>query len=585
MRNVLLSCGVFFSQGGTLLTISGVGFSRNLSLISVSMNRQTCLVTRLEEETIWCLTPPAADLLNEDSQDTSVRVNVLISSSSLQHVSVAKNITTFLYQRALTPVITSVETEITAISLFLSIQGINITGSMAKLGDSECELEFQHGNESALFYECSLPLDNLEPETYPVRVIQRQLGYARVAARLQTLTVTPRITSISPSQGSICGGMLLTIAGVALKSRRNRVQVSLDGNYSCEIQSSDNNAIRCIVLPGVQLLPYNQLAESSWALNVTVTVNGISSVCLGDCTLHLHEQSTPLVDLVAWETNGTFTYVTIAGQRLAWPSDSPVVHVNNQAVCKVTFWNETSIKCQIDCLAPGEHNISISNRRSGQACFRRVAGVVTITPQVHRFYPQNFSTNGGGLLTLAGSALRGKNRTSVFIDYLPCLILNVTCVAIQCTVPPGNGTRALRLTVDGTSYGIGSISYSEESTPTFLSLVATGLLLTMNVSQVTEMDTIYVFVGNSACGGVTIARSTLQCSAPPLPAGEYPVLGLDVPRGWASSNLTFSSQLVVTAAYHNWGKSRGAVTDPPRGAVRWLIIIIIIIFFIQKQKL
>ncbi|XP_038033294.1 fibrocystin isoform X3 [Anas platyrhynchos] len=547
-------CGSFL--GGTLLTISGVGFSRNLSLISVSMNRQTCLVTRLEEETIWCLTPPAADLLNEDSQDTSVRVNVLISSSSLQHVSVAKNITTFLYQRALTPVITSVETEITAISLLLSIQGINITGSMAKLGDNECELEFQHGNESALFYECSLPLDNLEPETYPVRVIQRQLGYACVAARLQTLTVTPRITSISPSQGSVCGGMLLTIDGVALKSRRNRVQVSLDGNYSCEIQSSDNDAIHCIVLPGAQLLPYNQLAESSWALNVTVTVNGISSVCLGDCTLHLHEQSTPLVDLVAWETNGTFTYVTITGQRLAWPSDSPMVHVNNQAVCKVTFWNETSIKCQIDCLAPGEYNISISNRRSGQACFRRAAGV-TITPQVHRFYPQNFSTNGGGLLTLAGSALRGKNRTSVFIDYLPCLVLSVTCVAIQCTVPPGNGTRALRLTVDGTSYGIGSISYSEESTPTFLSLVSTGLLLMMNVSQVTEMDTIHVFIGNSACGGVTIARSTLQCSAPPLPAGEYPVLGLDVPRGWASSNLTFTSQLVVTAAYHNWGGLAG----------------------------
>ncbi|XP_035178129.1 fibrocystin isoform X2 [Oxyura jamaicensis] len=547
-------CGSFL--GGTLLTISGVGFSRNWSLVSISMNRQTCLVTRLEEETIWCLTPPAANLLNEDSQDISVRVNVLISSSTLQHVPVAKNITTFNYQRALTPLITSVETEISASSLLLSIQGINITGSMAKLGDSECELEFQHGNESALF-ECSLPLDNLEPETYPVRVIQRQLGYARVTARLQTLTITPRITSISPSQGSVCGGMLLTIAGVALRSRRNMVWVSLDGNYSCEIESSDNDAIHCIVLPGAQILPYQQLAEASWALNVTVTVNGISSVCLGDCTLYLHEQSTPLVDLVAWEANGMLTYVTITGQRLAWPSDSPVVRVNNQAVCKVTFWNETSIKCQTDCLAPGEHNISISNRRSGQACFRRASSVVTITPQVHQFYPQNFSTNGGGLLTLAGSALRGKDTTSVLIDYHSCLILNVTCVAIQCTVPPGNGTGAVRLTVDGTSYGIGSISYSEESTPTFLSLVSTGLLLTMNVSQVTEMDTIHVFIGNSACGGVTITRSTLQCSAPPLPAGEYPVLGLDVPRGWASSNLTFTSQLVVTAVHHNWGGLAG----------------------------
>uniref|UniRef100_A0A8C2SUK2 PKHD1 ciliary IPT domain containing fibrocystin/polyductin n=1 Tax=Coturnix japonica TaxID=93934 RepID=A0A8C2SUK2_COTJA len=335
-------------------------------------------------------------------------------------------------------------------------------------------------------------------------------------------------------------------------------QVSLDGNYSCELQSSDNSTIKCVVLPETHLLPYQWWAEVSWALNVTVTVNGINSVCFGDCTLHLHEHSTPLVDGVTWEANGTYTDVTIKGQRLAWPGDSPVVLVNDQGVCKVTFWNETNIRCWMDCIAPGEHNISISNR-SGRACFRSTSSVLTTVPQVHQFYPQNFSTNGGGLLTFAGAALKGKSRTSVLIGQQPCLILSVTCVAILCTVPPGNGTRALRLTVDGISYDIGQISYNEESTPTFLSLLVTGLQLTMNVSQVTEMDTIHVFVGDSACRGVTITHSELHCSPPLLPAGDYPVLGLDVPRGWASSNLTFISQLTVTAVHCNWGGLNGGV--------------------------
>ncbi|XP_064304301.1 fibrocystin isoform X2 [Phalacrocorax carbo] len=548
-------CGSFL--GGTLLTISGVGFGQNPALVSVSMNRQTCMVTHLAEETVWCLTPPAAKLSNEEPQDVSVRVNVAISSRSLQHNLLEKRTTTFNYQRDLTPLIAVVETEITDSSLLLSIQGINITGSVAKLGHSECELEFQHGNKSAMFYQCSLPLNSLEPGTFPIQVIQRQLGYARVTARLQALTITPRITSIFPSQGSICGGMLLTISGIALKSRRDLVQVSLGGNYSCEIQNSDNDAINCIVLPEAHPLHYQWLAEVSWALNVMVTVNGISSVCLGDCTLRLDEQWSPLVDLVAWETNGTFTSVKIEGQRLAWPSDSPVVHVNNQAVCEVTFWNETSIKCQTDCIAPGEHNISISNRKSGQACFRKASSVLTIWPQVYRFYPQNFSTNGGGLLTLEGSALKGKRTTSVLIDYHPCHVLSVTCVAIQCKVPPGNGTRALSLKVDGNSYCLGTISYNKEFTPAFLSLSATGLLLTLTVSRVTEMDTIYVFVGDLACSGVTISRTTLQCSAPLLPVGKYHVLGLDVPRGWASSNLTFISQLMVTAVHRNWGGLNG----------------------------
>ncbi|NWU65963.1 PKHD1 protein, partial [Pterocles burchelli] len=544
-------CGSFL--GGTLLTISGVGFNQNPALVSVSMDNQTCTVTHLTEETIWCLTPPAANLSNEDSYDISVPVKVVISSGSLQQTLSAKRTSIFHYQRALTPLIMLVEAEITDSSLLLSIQGINITRSVAKLGHSECELELQQGNKSAVFYQCSFPLNSLEPGTFPIQVIQRQLGYARVIAGLQSITITPRITSIFPSRGSICGGTLLTISGIALKSRRNLVQVSLDGSYSCEIQTSDNDAISCLVHP----LSYQWLAESSQALNVTVTVNGISSVCLGDCTLHLQEQWTPLVDSVTWETNGTFTYVTTTGQRLAWPGDRPMVHVNNQAVCEVTFWNETSITCQIDCIAPGVYNISIANRKSGQACFRKAPSTLTIPPQVYRFYPQNFSTNGGGLLTLAGLALKGRRMTSVLIDHHPCLILNVTCVAIQCTVPPGNGTKALTLKVDDISYYLGRISYNEEFTPALLSLVATGPLLTMTVSRVTETDTIHVFVGDFPCSGVTITRSTLRCSAPLLPVGEYPVLGLDVPRGWASSNLTFTSQLVVTAVRHNWGGLNG----------------------------
>uniref|UniRef100_A0A8C3MZI7 Uncharacterized protein n=1 Tax=Geospiza parvula TaxID=87175 RepID=A0A8C3MZI7_GEOPR len=539
--------------GGTLLTISGVGFSQNPALVSVSMDNQTCTVTHLEEETVWCLTPPAVNLSNEDSRDISVRVNVAISSGSFQQALFANRTITFNYQRALTPLVTAVETEIRDGSLLLSIQGINITGSVAKLGHTECQLEFQRGNQSEVYYQCSLPLNSLEPGTFPIQIIQRQLGYAQVTARQQAITITPQITSIFPSQGSICGGMLLTISGFALKSRRNLVQVILENNYSCEIQKSDNDSISCVVLPGAHPLHPQWLAEASRALSVTVVVNGVHSVCLGGCTLHLQEHWTPLVHLVTWKTNGTSTHMTIKGQRLAWQGDSPVVHVDNSTACKVTFWNETIITCQTACLAPGEHSISIASRKSGRACFRGTSSLLTILPWVYQFYPRDFSTNGGGLLSLAGLALKGKRMTSVLIDHHPCLILNITCVLIQCAVPPGKGMRALSLKVDGHSYYLGAISYSEEFTPAFLSLVSTGVLLTLTVSQVTEMDIIQVFIGDFPCSNISISHSTLQCTAPLLPVGEYPVLGLDIPRGWASSNLSFTSHLAVTAAHHNWG--------------------------------
>uniref|UniRef100_A0A8C3TE47 PKHD1 ciliary IPT domain containing fibrocystin/polyductin n=1 Tax=Chelydra serpentina TaxID=8475 RepID=A0A8C3TE47_CHESE len=543
--------------GGTILTISGKGFSQNPSLVSVFVGTQTCDVTRLVEETIWCQSPPAADFSNIESQDISVLVGVFIgnrSSPRLPSWSFPKSSIPFTYQMALTPVVTSVEVEMKNDSLWLGIEGINITGSVAKLGDSECELEFQCANESTTLSRCSFPLSTLEPGIYPVRVLQKQLGYANVTAALQNFTLVPEVKAISPSHGSACGGLLLTISGLALKSRRNSVHVSLTGNYTCQIHSVDYNRISCALLPREPPLGDWGWPDASQALNVTVTVNGIHSVCLTDCALCLLKEWTPRVDAVVWEINGTLSSLLIRGQRLALATDELVIQVDNCAPCNVTFWNETNIQCQTGSLSPGEHRLSVSNRRSGHACFSRDSHIFTVIPCVLKFYPKNFSTNGGGLLAIQGAALKGRNSTSILIGNRPCLITDVSYVVLQCSVPPGNGIRALALEVDGITYQLGEISYSEEFTPIFLFLLPpVGLILTMTVSRITGAESMHVSIGDAPCTNITGNHTTLQCSAPQLPAGEYRVLGSDFLHGWASSNLTFTSQLTVTSTRSNWG--------------------------------
>ncbi|KAK4823798.1 hypothetical protein QYF61_006520 [Mycteria americana] len=490
----------------------------------------------------------------------------------------------FLYSQELTPLVSDVE--------YSSDDGSQATVVIRGVGFTEEKpaLEVEVNNTTCHVItlnqtEVVCQMARLPVGVYRLTLLVRPYGFALSASTGEYifLRVEPKLVAIEPPTASEIGGQELQIGISQFASYRGsdikvqigdswaHIQVQTDHGVNVTLPALDAGLYNVsVIINGIAITsnrvePLIQYLSEIFSIepccgSFLVTVNGISSVCLGDCTLHLHEQWTPLVDLVTWETNGTFTYVMIKGQRLAWPSDSPVVHVNNQAVCKVTFWNETNIKCQTDYIAPGEHNISISNKKSGQACFRKVSSVLTVLPQVYRFYPQNFSTNGGGLLILTGLSLKGKRMTSVLIDHHPCLVHNVTCVAIQCTVPPGNGTRALSLKVDGISYYLGRISYNKEFTPAFLSLVSTGLLLTMTVSQVTEMDTIYVFVGDFACSGVTITRSTLQCSAPLLPVGEYRVLGLDVPRGWASSNLTFTSELTVTAVHRNWALLMSANT-------------------------
>uniref|UniRef100_A0A452HNK4 PA14 domain-containing protein n=1 Tax=Gopherus agassizii TaxID=38772 RepID=A0A452HNK4_9SAUR len=363
--------------------------------------------------------------------------------------------------------------------------------------------------------------------------------------------------AIIPSRGSACGGLLLTISGLGLKSRRNSVHVSLTGNYTCEIRSVDHNRISCALLPREPPLGDWWLPDASHALNVTVTVNGIQSVCLSDCALHLLKEWTPRVDAVVSEINGTLSSLLIRGQRLALATDELVIQVDNHDPCNVTFWNETSIQCQTGSLSPGEHSLSVSNRRSGHACFSRDSRIFTVIPCVLKFYPQNFSTNGGGLLAIQGAALKGRNSTSILVGNRPCLITDVSYVVLRCSVPLGNGIQDLTLEIDGISYHLGEISYSEEFTPIFLFLLPpVGLLLTMTVSRITGVESMHISIGDSPCTNITGNHTTLQCScsAPWLPAGEYRVLGGDFLRGWASSNLTFTSELTVISTRNNWGK-------------------------------
>ncbi|KAJ1148974.1 hypothetical protein NDU88_001796 [Pleurodeles waltl] len=62
-----------------------------------------------------------------------------------------------------------------------------------------------------------------------------------------------------------------------------------------------------------------------------------------------------------------------------------------------------------------------------------------------------------------------------------------------------------------------------------------------------------VFVGDEICANVSGNSSTLQCLVPHLPAGDYQVKGYDPTRGWASSNVTYTSHLSVSSVLNNYG--------------------------------
>uniref|UniRef100_A0A670II21 PKHD1 ciliary IPT domain containing fibrocystin/polyductin n=1 Tax=Podarcis muralis TaxID=64176 RepID=A0A670II21_PODMU len=517
--------------GGTLLTISGTGFGNSPDLVSVLVDSQLCRVTSVNDGRILCQTPPVTQLANATLEDFPAQVEVLIgnrTSVDTPALSFSKENINFLYKMSLTPDITDMRVEMLNDSVRLSIKGTNVTISVAMLGDEECQLEVVNANHSAVGFQCSVPLSALEPGQYPLRILQKQAGYANIPAEMQHIT-------------------LLTISGVSLKSRTNSAWVNLTGNFTCEIQSSNDSLIKCALSPGDPVLNDWRLRGASQVLSVTVTVNGITSHCLGGCSLHLLENLTLVIDAVTMTWNGRLAYLLIRGQRLDRAGDETLIEVDGHLPCNVTALNETWIKCQTGSLDAGEHSIAVLSRSWGQACLRQKgASIFRVVPHVLQFYPQNFSVNGRGLLTLDGLALRGRNETSILIGELHCPLTSVTYWALQCLTPPGAGVATVQLNIDGASYHIGEINYSEDSTPVFLSLLpSVNQHLTIRVSCIRRTEDMYVFIGGSPCANVVGNNTTLSCTLPQLSAGEYNITGGDARQGLASSHLVFPSVLMV----------------------------------------
>ncbi|XP_059034219.1 fibrocystin isoform X8 [Mustela lutreola] len=543
--------------GGTILTVSGVGFSRDPNLVWVLVGNRTCDIVNSTDTVIWCETPPSALLPKADIPTVPAPLEVWAGNASFVRgplPSLVGKGFTFMYEVARTPVVTAVQGEMTNNSLRLSVEGNNLPNSVILLGFLNCDLEMQSLWNNMSLSGCSFPLHSLEAGTYPLQVRQKQMGFANMSAVPQQFVMTPRIMAILPTHGSACGGTVLTVRGLALNSRKRSVQVHLSGPFSCVILSLGDQTVLCQISQVDAPLP-----NASFTLNITVLVNGLPSECQGLCTLSLREETTPIVDSLTTNISGSLTMVLIRGQKLDITTDEPMVFVDNHLPCVVTFFNASHVACRISDLTPGLHYVSIFHTRIGYACFGNVSRHFHILPEVSHYFPKNFSIHGGSLLSMEGIALRGENSTLVFIGQQACLTVSISSKFIQCIVPAGNGSGGLVIEVDGLSYRMGVIGYSNAFTPQLLSISQTDDILTMVVAQVSGAKNVDIFIGMSPCAGVSGNYTVLQCVVPPLPAGEYPVRGYDRMRGWASSVLVFTSTVTISAVTENFGCLGGSL--------------------------
>lgn len=543
-----------YPLGGTILSLSGTGLGRDPTLIWVLVDNQPCDIVNLTEVTVWCETPPAVLPPRADGLTVPASVEIWVSNTSILHgPSLVGKGLTFMYEAASTPVVTAMWGELTNNSLGFYVEGNNLSDSVILLGTLKCDLEVQSFVSNMNLSGCSFPLYDLEAGVYPLQLRHKWMGFANMSSVPQEFELSPRIVAIFPTRGSMCGGTILTVKGVAFSSRRKSVHVNLSRPFSCMILSLGDHTVLCQTkLVGAHF------SEVSSAVNVTVLVNGLASKCEGNCTLFMQEETTPVVDALTLSINGSLTTVLMRGQRLGTTAAEPTVFVDEQLPCHTTFFNSSHVACQMSDLTPGPHYLSIVHTSTGYACLDSVYRSFFIVPQVFEYFPKNFSIHGGSLLTIKGTALRGWNATFVYVGQQACLTVNISSELVQCIMPAGNGSVALEVEVDGVLYHMGLVGYSNVFTPELLSVSWNHDILTFAVAQISGAANVDLFIGMSPCVGVSGNRTVLQCMVPFLPAGEYPVTGYDHCRGWASSALILELRATVTSVTENFGKYRSS---------------------------
>ncbi|XP_056419985.1 fibrocystin isoform X2 [Hyla sarda] len=547
MYNLEPCCGSFL--GGTAVTIYGEGFSGNTSIISVSVGQEPCALLKTTREMIICQTLPYKFL---DSNEVTIKVplQVLVANLTVKKVTSDSHITddedlTFTYHRDFTPTIANLTWVTQNGSLWLFLLGTIGTDSIILFENVQSKVKYEISYINLQKLGFVIPLDHFCVGNYYIKVYQPNLGFANISSEKKMFELEPQVSSLSPREGPLCGGTILTLSGSFYNTNNTLIHVMLSRDYECILLSVSNDMIICIIKVNGSVN-----LSTPVSIHVSVMVNEISGLCGSKCTLTLVPEQTSTVNSVVPRLQKTTYVLYISGERL---NSNLHIVVDSSQRCYVVSWNETLVICQLEeTISPGTHLVSFPFAGDGYSCLSIKPYNFSIKPQIAKFYPKYFGINGGGLLTIVGLGLQGWNTILVVLgNGHSCKVTTANYTVVRCVVPPENGIMNVTIQVDDVTFTVGNVDLREPYTPIVHSVLQNGLTLSFEVSRISAIDNVDFRVGNYKCTNVSGNSSWVKCSIPQLPAGNYGIEFLDIQRGWAKSNITVAYPLQITSLRNN----------------------------------
>ncbi|XP_076438592.1 LOW QUALITY PROTEIN: fibrocystin-L-like [Babylonia areolata] len=467
--------------GGTLLTVVGAG----LDNVVVTMNGVQCGIQSQSYSQVTCLTPPRGGS-GEVSLDVTLEGEQVLCDDS--------TFCSFTYAASLTPVISDVTPDV-----INSSSPVTVTVSGERFGSSAADVTVTLGG-----VDCEV-LAVSDGEV--VCSVSGVPAGSHVPQRSPTVTFPALLIHLSPQEGSVHGGTLLTITGLGF---------------------------------GLCVTPAHAAGEV--AVQVTSEGGGVVSTFLPTLTFTFSEAASPVVlSVEPSEGVSSGDVVVVTGEGFSPVSSDNRVTVGGEEVVEVTVVSvtgSTSSVTELSVLLPplvtGLHAVWVHVAGKGlsndDVTVQYSLGEVSVTPTTG-------TTGGHQTLTLTGSGFL-PGSTDVTVCGLNCQPLEstVTATHLQCLTAPHNVSSKTYCDVtvsvnDVSRTAMTQYSYDPAITPTLYSVTpegggtAGGTLITLTGTGFGSGDTasVSVTVGEARCEVQTVNDTCVTCVTTNATSGHVPV--------------------------------------------------------------
>ena len=306
-------------EGGTILTISGYGFSSQTSNNVVLIGNQSCQIIYSNYSTMQCITPPQASI---DNYTVTIIAN---------HISI--NINETYYDYGNTP-------EVTAIVPTSGQVGDNVTITGSLFSNTATDNVVTIGSTNCIVYaasesEINCTVGGALAGTHVVDILVYNIGKA---SGLVSFEYTLRVSTLSPMEGSFAGKNILTIYGAGFEPATTFVKI-------CDQLCKPTNNPPSLTTLECEIPAYTY-NSSDVVCNVTISSVNSNVVIASGYTymISLTPQVTSLYPTMGGTAGGTT--ITITGSGFTSSNTTTVSIGDRDNQCVISDINDTVIVCQ-----------------------------------------------------------------------------------------------------------------------------------------------------------------------------------------------------------------------------------------------